>query len=159
MKKGLLYLLLAAAIVGALIAPVKREISETYFCNILDTDDESFQATVRVVFTGTYYDYLVRKDRFVGRIDIPGYDFIPASASDLDLEIGRFGSYSLDHMLYFAGDELCCPGTFQATEDLDSFILRLYYPNESGVGAHGRYFLCYPEMTLDEIYACMDLAN
>lgn len=156
MKKALIILavLLLAAV---LLFPFEREISRTYSCNVLDQWDESYSDTVSVVFTGTYYDYLILHDRFVGRIDIPGYEFMSASAQDMDLEIGILGSHSWDSMLYFDNSDYEYPGTFHAAEDLDSFFLWLNVPNESGNGATGRYFLCYPEMTFDEVYAILDL--
>ena len=132
--------------------PATRNVSKSFQCNVLDQQDESYTGAVTVVFTGTYSDYLFRKDTFTGRIEIEGYEFMSANANDVALTVGN---NHLSSILEYVPEHnsLKYLGHFCGTEDFDSFFLWIMVSDaEDPSVSHGRYFITFPEMTLDSIY-------
>lgn len=139
-----------------LLVPVPRKIEESYTCHVLDQEDPNFSSTATISFSGTYSDYLFRNDRFEGSITCEEYPIINAAADPVVITVGKFTFQNL--MNYNASThQVNYPGTIHASEDFDSFFIWLMVPDEEDPSiSHGRYFLTYPEMTLDEIYTILD---
>ena len=144
--------------------PVNRTINEKYLCNVLDQKNKVFHGEATVILTGAYSDYLLRRDKFVGRIDIEGFEFFDAKADDCTFYIKNHYANWIHEYVYHAGSiESNILGTFYATEDFDSFFLWAMVPNDPDAGysggAYGRYFITHPEMTFEEIYFIIDKNN
>ena len=134
------------------LIPIKREINESFLCQVLDQEDESYSDQVTVTFQGTYTDYLFRKDLFTGRIDIAGYNFISPKATNIEITVG---DYEYSHIVEFVPEYSIFRGrgSFHGEEDFESFFLWLNVPDEDNTNsAHSRYFLTYPSMALKEVY-------
>lgn len=159
-----LFPVVVLVIILLLFVPAKRDLEQSYTCCVLDQQDENYRGEVVVTFSGTYTDHLVFKDKFVGRLDIEGYEFLDPDASDCTFYIRNYEENwiheYIDNLTEFESNY---PGTFYATEDLDSFFIWVNVPSDpekgySG-GFYGRYFITYPEITFDEIYSILDKNN
>ena len=155
MKKKAIIFISAVFIITLLciyFIPVNRQIDKSFQCNVLDQQDQSYTDVVTVILTGTYSDYLFRKDAFKGRIEIEGYEFMSPNANDVELIINSDQLSPIQE--YIPGhSSIKYLGHFHGIEDFDSFFLWLMVPDsEDASVSHGRYFLTFPEMTLDEIY-------
>ena len=153
--KGKLWILLSIIAILAIFLsiPFPRQMEESFVCHVLDQEDENYSDQVTVTFTGTYSDYLIRQDKFVGRISIEGYEFMSPRSTDITLSIGNYEeTFVYNYIIYVPSVEIKYLGTLFADEDLDSFFLWLLVPDEEDPStSHGRYFLTYPEMSMDEI--------
>ena len=165
MKRNRFFILLFVLLLLFIyLIPVSRTIEVSYTCQVLDQLDDAYRDEVIITFSGTYSDYLIRKDKFTGRIDIAGYELMNPDASECTFSIGAFDENYIheyiNHISYVESNYL---GTFYATEDLDSFFLWIMIPTDSSKGysggAYGRYFITYPEKTFDEIYSILDKNN
>ena len=141
-----------------ILFPISQPMEESFTCQVLDQDDETYRDQVTVTFTGTYTDSLLGKDTFKGRIHIDGYEFLDPEASDCELTIGKFEESTIfEYIIKPDGPHTSHMGMLYATEDLESFFMILMVPHEENPGAkRSRYILTYPEMTFDEIYAVLD---
>ena len=74
-------------------------------------------------------------------------------STDITLSIGNYEeTFVYNYIIYVPSVEIKYLGTLFADEDLDSFFLWLLVPDEEDPStSHGRYFLTYPEMSMDEI--------
>ena len=162
MKIALAVLVLACLLVYFI--PVNRTINEKYLCNVLDQKNEEFRGEATVILTGAYSDYLLRRDKFVGRIDIEGFEFLDANATDCTLYIkDNYANWIHEYVMHAGSIESNILGTFYGTEDFDSFFLWAMVPKDPDVGysggAYGRYFITHPEMTFEEIFSIIDKNN
>ena len=164
MKRKMLLPILLIICLSLYLIPFNRTIDKSYSCMVLDQLDETFLDEVHVTFTGTYSDYLIRKDKFTGHIGIDGYEFMNPRVSECTFTVGEFEENFIheyiNHISYVESNYL---GTFYAAEDLDRFFLWIMIPTDSSKGysggAYGRYFITFPEMTFDEIYSILDKNN
>lgn len=160
MKEKMLHILLILAVIFLALCfiPIKRDFHETFLCQVLDQQDESYTDQVTVIFDGTYTDYLFKKDIFKGRIEIVGYEFLHPESWDIELSVGNYECAWITEFtpIYSSFRTL---GTFFGQEDFESFFLWLMVPDENDPNrGHGRYFLTYPAMTEEEIYRILDFS-
>lgn len=151
-------------LVFTVLFPVEQKYEKSFTCTVLDQDDESYRDQVTVTFTGTYTDRFLRKDKFVGRIDIEGYEFLSPDASDREFVIGNYEeSWIAEYLPSTIEPEVNYLGTLYATEDFESFFMWLNVPTDETKGYpggfRGRYFVTFPEMTFEEIYSLLDKIN
>ena len=134
--------LLAVCLLCLAFIPVKRQMNESFPCLVLDQQDKSYSDRVNVTFTGIYTDYLIRKDRFNGRIEIEGCDFLSPKANDVEISVGSGQlSWILEYIPGYPDPSLKYPATIRSEEDFKSFFLWLMVPDEEDPSSsHGRYF-------------------
>lgn len=135
---------------------MKRTVEKTFVCTVLDQMDESFHGTTEVTFTGEYTDYLMRRDSFRGRIDCSEYKLMSADASHTQIRVG-----TIDEFLNYSPDgthpDIRYTAAVCLEENLDSFFIWVYVPDENTPGAsHGRFFITCPDRTLQDLYAILD---
>lgn len=150
--------LVTVCILLILFVPVNRKIEMTLSCTVLDQRNEAFSDTATVTFNGTYSDYLLRKDTFEGIITCDKYTIMDENSHPVVIQVG---DYSYQHLRNIISNgvtfDITYPGTIYAEEDFESFFIWAFVPFEANPGAYtGRYFLCWPEMTLEEIYTILD---
>ena len=158
----MLFIVLAALyITFAFLLPVRRQMNETITCYVLDQENENNNEKVHVTFTGSYSDYLIRKDIFTGRIAFEGYDFIDPNASDCQFTIGEYTENMIwEYIPAPDGPSTSHMGMLYAIEDFESLIMVLMVPtvNESN-SKQSRYILTYPEMNSQENYSILNKNN
>lgn len=136
--------------------PVKRTVEKTFSCTVLDQMDEGFHGNTEVTFSGEYTDYILRRDSFKGRIDCIDYDLMDEDSTHTEVNAGV-----LDEIRNYNPNgswlDIKYTASIHMEENLERFFIWVYVPvdDKSGV-SHGRYFLCYPDMTLQEIYNIID---
>ena len=153
MKKKCIPLLLIfmTVLLCLYLIPVKRTINQNFPCLVLDQQDKGYEDHVTVIFTGTYTDYLFKQDIFKGRLEIEGYTFLHPDSKDIEIQVGNY-ELSLISEFTPVYNAFRTRATFYGREDFESFILLILIPDEEDpTSAHGRYFLTYPERTLEEI--------
>jgi hypothetical protein len=142
--KGKRWIILSIIAIFAILLsiPFPRQMEDSFVCHVLDQEDESYSDQVTVTFSGTYSDYLIRQDKFVGRISIEGYEFMSPRSTDITLSIGYYEeTFVYNYINYVPTIEIHYLGTLYACEDLDSFFLWLLVPDEDDPStSHGRYF-------------------
>lgn len=150
---------LSIVILLMLFIPSNRKMETTISCTVLDQQDESFSDTANVTFSGTYSDYLFRKDKFQGIITCDKYKLMDADTEPVLIEVGDYTYQHLRNIInYGVTFDITYPATIYAEEDFQSFFIWAFVPSKTNPGTYtGRYFLCYPEMTLKDIYAILDL--
>lgn len=141
-----------------IFVPVNRKVEMTVSCTVLDQQDEAFSDTADVTFNGIYSDYLLRKDTFEGIISCDKYTLMDPDSQPVVIKVGDYAYQHLRNIIsYGVTFDVTYPATIYAEEDFESFFLWAFVPSETNPGAYtGRYFLCFPEMTLEEIYAILD---
>lgn len=150
--------LLTVSILLVLFVPVNRKVEMTLSCTVLDQMDEAFQDTAEVTFRGTYSDYLFCRDKFEGIITCDTYTVMESGSNPVLIQVGDYAYQHLRSIVnYGTWFDITYPATIYAEEDFQSFFIWVFVPSETNPGAStGRYFLCYPEMTLQEIYTILD---
>lgn len=150
--------LLTVCVLLVLFVPVNRKMDMTVSCTVLDQQEPAFRDTAEVTFSGTYSDYLLRKDKFEGIITCEEYTLMDAASHPVVIQVGDYTYQHLRNIIpYVASFDITYPATIYAEEDFQSFFIWAFVPSETNPGAfHGRYFLCHPDMTLDEIYSLLD---
>lgn len=150
--------LLTVSILLILFVPVNRKVEMTVPCTVLDQQAETFSDTANVTFTGTYSDYLLQKDTFEGIIVCDKYTLMDPDSHPVVIKVGDYTYQHLRNIIsYGVTFDVTYPATIYAEEDFRSFFLWAFVPSETNPGAYtGRYFLCWPEMTLEEIYTILD---
>lgn len=150
--------MLTVCILLVLFVPINRKVEMTIPCTVLDQWDEAFSDTADVAFSGTYSDYLLRKDTFEGIITCDKYTLMEADSHSVVIKVGDYRYQHLRNILnHGVSFDITYPGTIYAEEDFESFFIWAFVPSQTNPGAYtGRYFLCYPEMELSEIYAILD---
>ena len=145
--------LLTVLLLCLYLIPVKRNMEERFSCVVYDQHDESYSDQVNITFTGTYTDYFFRNDSFAGRIEIEGYTFLSPKANDIEITVGDGQlSWILEHIPGYPDLSLKYLGSIYSEEDFEKFFLWLMVPEEENPSvSHGRYFLAYPEITMEEI--------
>ena len=141
-----------------LLIPINRNMEMTIPCMVLDQRDDAFSDTANVTFQGTYSDFLLRKDTFQGIIKCDKYTIMDENSPPVVI---RVGDYSYQHLRNIISHgvtfDITYPGTIYAEEDFESFFIWVFVPSETNPDAYtGRYFLCRPQMTLEEIYSILD---
>lgn len=157
-KRFLPWVLTVSALL-ILFVPVNRKMEMAIPCLVLDQQDEAFSDTADVTFRGTYSDYLLRKDTFQGIITCDKYTLMGADSHPVVIKVGNYTYQHLRNIInHGVTFDISYPATIYAEEDFQSFFIWAMVPSESPPGSYtGRYFLCYPEMTLEEIYSILDL--
>ena len=157
LKRFLLWLL-TVSILLVLFVPINRKVEMTVSCTVLDQQDEAFSDAADVTFNGIYSDYLLRKDTFEGIISCDRYTLMDPNTHPVVINVGDYAYQHLRNIIsYGVTFDVTYPATIYAEEDFESFFLWAMVPSEINPGGYtGRYFLCYPEMTLEEVYAILD---
>jgi len=171
MKNRTRYLLLAAALLLVVcLSPMKRDIQKVYPCYAVHMDDPSYCEEVTVTINGVYSDYLFRKDRFEGYIDVSPFRYFPEEAPFIPTGYQAVEPVSVQistdytdaiHFCYACYGpldpslpelDLCDRGSLIAAEDLEQFILSLYdYTAEDAPPYVASIYLSYPDkLTADE---------
>lgn len=154
--KVIIPIVLVCLVLALLFIPMKREINETYTCNVLDQKDAAYSGETTVTFTGTYRDSLLFADTFTGRVEIKGHPLLSEYAADVELSVK---DHQLCHVMNYVpgivSNQVDYPATFYGAEDLKSFFFWVNEPTGENC-ASGRYFVCYPAMTIEEVYRLLD---
>ena len=139
--------------------PVNRKVEMTLPCTVLDQQNENFTDIAEVTFSGTYSDYFLRKDKFQGVITCDKYKIMDAGTEPVLIEVGDYAYQRLRNIInYGVSFDITYPATIYAEEDFQSFFIWKFVPVEGKSDTYtGRYFLCWPEMTLEEVYSILDL--
>ena len=150
--------LMTVTVLLVIFVPVNRKVETTLPCTVLDQQDEAFSDTADVTIRGTYSDYLLRKDTFEGIITCDKYTLMDPDSHPVVIKVGDFAYQHLRNIIsYGVSFDVTYPATIYAEEDFESFFLWAFVPSETNPDTYtGRYFLCWPEMTLKEVYAILD---
>mgnify|MGYP003310280280 CR=1 FL=1 len=149
---------ITVSVLLVLFVPINRKVDMTLPCTVLDQKNEAFKDITEVTFFGTYSDYLLKKDKFEGIISCDKYKIMDADTMPVLIEVGDYTYQHLRNIInYGVTFDITYPATIYAEEDFQSFFIWTSVPVEGKSDTYtGRYFLCYPEMTLQEIYAILD---
>lgn len=139
--------------------PVNRKVEMTLPCTVLDQQNEAFSDTADVTFIGIYSDYLLRKDTFEGVVTCDKYTLMDPESHPVVVEVGNYTYQHLRNIInHGVSFDFSYPATIYAEEDFKSFFIWAMVPSEIPPGGYtGRYFLCWPEITLEEVYSILDL--
>ena len=150
--------LMTVTVLLVIFVPANRKVEMTLSCSVLDQQNPAFSDTAEVTFSGTYSDYLLRKDSFEGVISCDKYTLMDADSHPVVIKVGDYAYQHLRNIIsYGVTFDVTYPATIYAEEDFQSFFLWAMVPSETKPDSYtGRYFLCFPEMTLEEVYAILN---